>query len=69
MTARVPLSRLVRWCPEGKTWQPTDEPVCNWDHDGKRHRLRLRRAVVCPECQQAYFSTSDYLLHECGDAA
>ena len=68
MTPRTPISRLVRWCPEMKTWGPVEEP-CGWIHlDGKTHWHRIRRMIVCPDCQQAYFSTSDYLMHECGDA-
>ena len=70
---RTADSRLVRWCPEVKVWQPADEPVCNWEHsdhavtmDG--HRLRLRRMLVCATCEQAYFKQDDFKAHDCFSA-
>ena len=69
---RQSASRLVRWCPEGKTWQPADEPVCLWTHndDGSHHRLRLRRMLICSdkECQQVYFTQEEFDDHICGSA-
>ena len=66
-------SQLVRWCQEAKTWQPADEPDCNWDHSTVRytfpgHRLRLRRMLVCEKCKQAYFAKESFERHECFSA-
>ena len=54
ISGRWGRSQLVRWCPEAKTYQPADEPTCNWEHSAFRntitgHRLRLRRMLVCEQ--------------------
>ena len=66
---RVARSELRRWCPNARTHQDEDDPVCGWDHDGRpSHRLRLRRMLVCSVCGQAYFTKEDFDGHECYSA-
>ncbi len=66
---RAAVSQLRRWCPEAQTHQPADDPECGWIHDDKpTHRLRLRRMLVCSNCEQGYFTRMVFLKHECHDA-
>jgi hypothetical protein len=60
------MSQLRRWCPEAETHQDADDPVCAW-HDHS-HRLRIRRMLLCPICEQAYFTRKGYDAHECFSA-
>lgn len=63
---REARSELRRWCPIAKTHQDEDDRECGWiDH---RHRLRVRRMLVCSECGQAYFKQLAFDLHECDSA-
>ena len=73
VSGREATSQLVRWCPEAKTWQPADEPTCHWEHAGfdyisDSHRLRLRRMLVCKQCEQAYCTKISFEDHECFSA-
>lgn len=74
VSGREATSQLVRWCPEAKTWQPADEPNCNWGHAdlgvtiNDHHWLRLRRMLVCVKCSQAYFTKISFEDHECFSA-
>ncbi len=60
-------SQRVYWCPDGKTWHPeTDGSMCaSLDHP---HRLRIRRMLVCSECEQAYFTKEGFEEHHCDSA-
>lgn len=64
---RESRSERRRWCPEGKTHQDEDDPICGWSHN---HRLRVRRMLVCSDsdCAQAYFTKEDFEKHECYSA-
>ena len=69
LSGRAATNQLVRWCPRAKTWQPADEPTCNWEHgDIASHRLRLRQMRVCGTCEQAYVKKRDFEQHECFSA-
>ncbi len=61
---------LLRWCPEAGVYQDADAPVCHWDHgDGVgRHRLRLRRVLVCDRCEMAFRDGGEFVEHECFSA-
>ncbi len=50
------ISQRIRWCSEAETWQPEDDAICGWLHWEGSHRLRIRRALVCSVCDQAYFT-------------
>ena len=63
----ISTERLLRFCPEGKTYQTVEDAVCNWDHDGKKYRHRIRRMRVCLNCEQAYLTQADFHQHECFD--
>ena len=63
---RIAKSLLRRWCPEAETHQDADDPVCGWDHN--HHRLRLRRMLVCGRCEQGYFTRGEFNAHECFSA-
>lgn len=66
---RTALSQRRRWCPLAGTHQDEDDPWCGWIHDGlSNHRLRIRRMLVCSECQQGYFAKGDFDDHECYSA-
>ncbi len=66
MTQRTAKSELRRWCPEAKTHQDADDPVCAWmDHS---HRLRLRRMWICSVCEMGFFERDDFSSHECWSA-
>ena len=66
MTERKARSELRRWCPEGETHQDEDDPICGWmDHT---HRLRVRRMLVCSECDMAFFTKEGFDDHECDSA-
>jgi hypothetical protein len=69
MTTRIANSRLRRWCPIAKTHQDADDPACGWEHGEKSfHILRLRRMLVCSECEQGYFTQPEFDAHECFSA-
>lgn len=63
-------TQLVRWCPIASIWQPADELMCNWIHDGsglgRMHRLRLRRMYVCPTCLRA--APKELAEHDCDES-
>jgi hypothetical protein len=66
---RAATSQLRRWCPDGKTHQRADDPVCGWEHGDKTgHRLRLRRMLLCSACEQGYFTQEAFDGHECHSA-
>lgn len=68
---RRAVPQLRRWCPIAQTHQDADDKVCNWDYciEGQQdHRLRLRRMLVCTECQQGYFTKKEFDDHECYSA-
>lgn len=76
---RVAVSQRRRWCPEGETHQDEDDPVCGWDHEwpdgptafrlfSSSHRLRIRRMLVCSECEQGYFTQEVFDEHGCFSA-
>ena len=67
MMARQARSERRYWCPEGETHQDEfNGPSCAWvDHP---HRLRIRRMLVCSECEQAYFNMEGFDEHECHSA-
>ena len=72
MNERKARSEPRRWCPEGKTHQDEGDPICGWmDHGGllgNAHRLRVRRMLVCSECEQAYFTKEAFDEHSCYSA-
>ena len=69
MSEREAISQRRRWCPEGKTHQDEDDPYCGWTHDDViSHRLRIRRMLVCSECEQGYFTNEAWDRHECYSA-
>ena len=66
---RTAQSKLRRWCPEAKTHQDDDDPICGWNHGtDDSHRLRLRRMLECSECDQGYFAVTAFDKHECYSA-
>lgn len=74
--ATLPLPRKGEWqlrrsCPIAMTHQDADDPVCAWTDciPGKAgHRLRLRRMLICSECEQGYFTPAEFAEHECYSA-
>jgi hypothetical protein len=56
-------SMLRRWCPIACTHQDVEDATCGWNHDN--HRLRVRRMLVCSECEQGYFKRADFVEHVC----
>lgn len=68
--AREARSELRSWCPIGLTHQDEDDRECGWQHGilDIGHRLRVRRMLVCSECEQAYFNQFDFDFHECDSA-
>lgn len=68
---RESASMLRRWCPIAGTHQEADWLECGWSQcydDGRDHRLRLRRMLICSECQQGYFNKKEFADHECYSA-
>ena len=66
MSERQAISQRRRWCPEGETHQDEDDPICGWmDHP---HRLRIRRMLVCSECDMAFFKQEGFDEHSCYSA-
>ena len=66
MTEREAISQRRRWCREAETHQDEDDPICGWgDHS---HRLRVRRMLVCSECDMAFFTKEGFDEHSCYSA-
>jgi hypothetical protein len=71
MTERTAKHELRRWCPIAGMHQPADEIECNSEdcYDNKStHNLRLRKMLVCSECEQGYFDGEDFSEHFCFSA-
>lgn len=70
MNERKAVSQLRRWCPIAETHQDIEDVACGWlDCRGVgSHRLRLRRMLVCDECEQGYFKQKEFNEHECYSA-
>ena len=69
MSEREAISQRRRWCPEMKTHQDENDPWCGWSHDDPdRHRLRVRRMLVCSECDMAFFTKEGFDEHSCYSA-
>lgn len=72
--ARTARSERRRWCPIGLTHQDEDDVTCGWTHEWPEqvwpgpHRLRIRRMLVCSECDQGYFNKEEFDEHECYSA-
>ena len=71
--ARVARSERRRWCPIGLTHQDEDDPDCGWEHEWadfmpRSHRLRIRKMLVCSDCDQAYFEKENFDEHACYSA-
>ena len=68
-TKREARSERRRWCPVGETHQDEDDPICGWAHgDVISHSLRVRRMLVCSECEQGYFTKERFDEHSCHSA-
>lgn len=67
-TLRQARSELVGWCAISRTWQPLSDVWCGWDHGGRSHKLRKRRALICSVCRQAAFSRREFREHICFSA-
>src|SRR3990167_9477558 len=68
-TLREGVWQRRRWCREGQTHQDEDDPWCGWYHDMKpTHRLRIRKMLICQECEQGYFSQETFDGHQCFSA-
>jgi hypothetical protein len=68
---RVAIKQLRRWCPINETHQDADDARCMWSDcldQRETHRLRLRRMIICSNCQQGYFTMKDWDGHECHSA-
>ena len=68
---RQASSQLRRWCPISQTHQDADWEECAWAEcyeDRRSHRLRLRRMLICSECQQGCFNQKEFDEHECYSA-
>lgn len=62
----TPLSQLRRWCPVGEMHQDADDPICCGCDPS--HRLRIRRMLVCSECEMGLFTKEGFDRHECYSA-
>lgn len=66
-------SVLRRWCPYSEVHCDPDWIDCPWEQCGPHefsngHKMRLRRMLVCSECQQGCFTQSEFNEHECYSA-
>lgn len=70
MTERFIKNELRRFCSIAETHQDADDIVCGMNDctDKSGHKLRLRRMLVCSECEQGYFNKNDFAEHECFSA-
>ena len=70
-TERRAMPQLRRWCSVAKTHQNADWKECGWSDcldSRKSHQLRLRRMLICSECQQGAFTQKEFEDHECFSA-
>ena len=70
MSERKARSELCSWCSVAKTHQDADDRECGWVHGipGVGHRLRVRRMLVCSECDMAFFTKEVFDEHSCYSA-
>ena len=65
---RTAQLQLRRWCPIAETHQDLNDVWCGWNHDDPTHKLRVRRMLICSDCQQGYFNKQEFVGHECYSA-
>lgn len=66
-TTRSAIYKRRRWCPSCETHQDEDMDVCGAT-DCETSRLRIRRMIVCSECEQGYFNIKEFNEHQCYSA-